>query len=357
MAFLGALRVCTIITSSFIIKIKSSRIKSSSQLQVLSDDPAMDDHCSNLAGREQRLSCSSTSSCEVNNEDEYQDDGLPDLLTGHQDNKSEGSNASSNANSIVDLILSMTGGRRSVSTSDLSTIADASDRPMRIGDAADPKADLQMFEDAYEQVVHAEAKELGFRVSYTDHRKAYVPLKPAYESKVYLSYLCLMPDDNEVVTSKDEDSKSEAPSRLGYDTILSPEKVKFLREERKAVLMQFAKLDGREQELQRRAWLDELKILEDDLEILRWRLDSARKKRNQLKQWIGMARVHQLRANINQVTAGIGNKLMKLGEMTGGTASELERKMERLAKVSIDQIKAAVGRPDLNDKETPKEQT
>ena len=52
----------------------------------------------------------------------------------------------------------------------------------------------------------------------------------------------------------------QRPSRLGYDTILNPEATKFLREERKAVLEQFAKLNGRDQELQRRSWIDELQV-------------------------------------------------------------------------------------------------
>ena len=71
---------------------------------------------------EQRLSCSSSASGgEVNHEDEYHDDGLPDLVlatagsklsTADQD--AEDTDDDDDENSVVDLILSLTeGGEKS----------------------------------------------------------------------------------------------------------------------------------------------------------------------------------------------------------------------------------------------------
>ena len=69
---------------------------------------------------EQRLSCSSSASGgEVNHEDEYHDDGLPDLVlaagklsTADQD--TEDTDDDDDENSVVDLILSLTeGGEKS----------------------------------------------------------------------------------------------------------------------------------------------------------------------------------------------------------------------------------------------------
>ena len=97
----------------------------------------------------------------------------------------------------------------------------------------------------------------AFKVTYTDHRKAYVPQSsstPDYASQVYLSYLCLMPDEEdegETAAAAAADTQSptqqQAVVNLGYDSVVTPEKMKFLKDERRAVLQQFAKLSGREQ--------------------------------------------------------------------------------------------------------------
>ena len=69
---------------------------------------------------EHRLSCSSSaSSCEVNQDDEYHDDGLPDLVLDASEVDESNADSSDNA-AVVDLILSMTGGRRSLSVDDLT---------------------------------------------------------------------------------------------------------------------------------------------------------------------------------------------------------------------------------------------
>ena len=98
----------------------------------------------------------------------------------------------------------------------------------------------------------------AFKVTYTDHRKAYVPQSsstPDYASQVYLSYLCLMPDEEgegETATAAaaadtQSSTQQQAVVNLGYDSVVTPEKMKFLKDERRAVLQQFAKLSGREQ--------------------------------------------------------------------------------------------------------------
>ena len=279
--------------------------------------------------REQRHSCSSsTSGCEINQEDEYHDDGLPDLVLQTQD-------APSSEDSVVDLILSMTGERRAVSVSDLSQ------------DSSKDEEDFETFEEE----AHAERKNLGFRVTYTDHRKVYVPPKPSYASKVYLSYLCLMPDEEEVTK---EDSK-DAASRLGYDALLSPEKMKFLKAERRAVLEQFAKLNGRQQELQRRAWIDELQVLEEDLSILRDKLSQARQKRSRLRQNIGKARVQTIRESWNQVTSEFGEKLMLFGEKTECKAAELEQTLGKMAKKSVQHLRSVVNAHNVEECEQESE--
>ena len=42
-------------------------------------------------------------------------------------------------------------------------------------------------------------------------------------------------------------TQQQAVVNLGYDSVVTPEKMKFLKDERRAVLQQFAKLSGREQ--------------------------------------------------------------------------------------------------------------
>ena len=66
--------------------------------------------------------------------------------------------------------------------------------------------------------------ESGFKVSYTDHRKAYVPKFSGQE--VYRSYLSLMPDD--------EDEYDETDSK--NHTVIA--------EERKKILAHFEALTG-----------------------------------------------------------------------------------------------------------------
>ena len=59
----------------------------------------------------------------------------------------------------------------------------------------------------------------------------------------------------------------------GSVTSITQEEAKSqLREERRAILEQFAKLSGREQELQRRSWADELSKLLDEVNIfhIKW---------------------------------------------------------------------------------------
>ena len=88
--------------------------------------------------------------------------------------------------------------------------------------------------------------------------------------------------------------------------------------------------------------MDELQVLEDELASLRRKLDEAKRKRSGLRQKIGMARVQSLKTSLSQVRTGLEEKLMVLGERTEGRASEIEDKIGRLAKKSMQQLWTAV---------------
>lgn len=274
-------------------------------------------------------SCSSsTSSCDAlnveNPDDAYHEDGLPDLILDHQlgshltlnDNpvlnikvdeasinelmsrsklsrlqrsrhlrsiqnmKKEGTHCSSSMSlekgrkhgssssedwystsegcdsSVIDLILSMTGGRRSISDSDVHS----GDKKILSENNESRGTGMNMAED--ESLVDlgddelvacaAERREHGYRVTFTDNTKVYVAPKPNSnydfllgKDTMYRSYLSLMPDGEE------EEAKNQ------------------LLEERRAILEQFAKLSGREQELQRRSWADELSTCLDEILTIR----------------------------------------------------------------------------------------
>ena len=262
-------------------------------------------------------SCSSSSSCDTinmeNPDDAYHEDGLPDLVLDHQlgshltlnDNpvlnikvgeeginellansklskqahsrrhrsvnniRKEGRGSSSCSlhkrrvhgsgsseewystsegcdSSVIDLILSMTGGRRSISDSDVH-----SGDPNKSSKHDDSNVEDESIVDlADDELVAcaAERRENGFRVTFTDNRKVYVAPKPNSnydflqgKDSMYRSYLSLMPDGEE----------DEAQNQL--------------MEERRAILEQFSKLSGREQELQRRSWTDELSNVLDEV--------------------------------------------------------------------------------------------
>ena len=136
---------------------------------------------SNDDSREQRLSCSSSTSSShepvnVNQDDEYHDDGLPDLVLTSSTGKcaEEDDESSDEDDHVVDLILSLTEGQRSVSVSDL---------------ASDMSQDSEYLNDPLEEttVTATPSGASGFRVTYTDHRKSYVSpskSKPSYASQV-----------------------------------------------------------------------------------------------------------------------------------------------------------------------------
>ena len=88
--------------------------------------------------------------------------------------------------------------------------------------------------------------------------------------------------------------------------------------------------------------MDELQVLEDELSSLRRKLDEAKRKRSGLRQKIGMARVQSLKTSLSQVRTGLEEKLMVLGQRTEGRASEIEDKIGRLAKKSMQQLWTAV---------------
>ena len=110
--------------------------------------------------------------------------------------------------SVIDLILSMTGGRRSVSASDVSSndrkvLTGANVRQEQKNGVDEPNTLIIMSEEDLVACA-AERREHGFRVTFTDNRKVYVAPKPNsnYDillgtENMYRSYLSLMPEGDE----------------------------------------------------------------------------------------------------------------------------------------------------------------
>merc|ERR1712020_738085 len=107
--------------------------------------------------------------------------------------------------SVIDLILSMTGGRRSVSDSDVHS----GDKKINSQEHESHEKDLNLVENeslvdlGEDELVAcaAERREHGFRVTFTDNSKVYVAPKPNSnydfllgKETMYRSYLSLMPD-------------------------------------------------------------------------------------------------------------------------------------------------------------------
>ena len=86
-------------------------------------------------------------------------------------------------------------------------------------------------------------------------------------------------------------------------------------------------------------------ILEEDLTILRRRLDEAKRKRSRLKQSIGMARVQSIRSSLTQARTGLGETVRMIGEKTEEAACEWEEKLGRIAKRSMQNLMTAVSYP------------
>ena len=112
--------------------------------------------------------------------------------------------------------------------------------------------------------VHAERTlNDDFKVTYTNHGKAYVPKI----SDKYRSYLSLMPDEEEVI--QDEATKAK------------------IHEERQKILAHFQALTGQQQEEQREIWTEELSILEDEIAQLKIKLGTKLNRRNHLRLLLG----------------------------------------------------------------------
>ena len=113
--------------------------------------------------------------------------------------------------------------------------------------------------------VHAERTlNDDFKVTYTNHGKAYVPKI----SDKYRSYLSLMPDEEEGEV-QDEATKAK------------------IHEERQKILAHFQALTGQQQEEQREIWTEELSILEDEIAQLKIKLGAKLNRRNHLRLLLG----------------------------------------------------------------------
>jgi len=188
-------------------------------------------------------------------DDAYVEDELPDLVLDTTLRKESTSsleaitNEGSNSSSIIDLLMSLSNGRRSVSDEGISHWIDATDEELG-------------------EEVHAErTMNDDFKVTYTNHSKAYVPKLSGTD--VYRSYLNLLPEDEE----KDEVDESKKSQ---------------ISEERKKILAHFKSLSGQEQESQRKIWSQELSQIEKEIAELRNQLGVKESRRNHLRHLLGI---------------------------------------------------------------------
>lgn len=260
------------------------------------------------------------------NEDEYHEDELPDLVLdtveARESSSSLAGNDDSTSSSVIDLLMSMTAGRGSVSTSDISQWVDATDEEVDRFDSEQVHAERTIEED-------------GFKVSYVNHKKAYVPKLSGTD--VYRSYLSLMPDDDDEDNIKKEE----------------------VAEERQKILAHFETLTGAEQERQRSLWTQELSALEDEIGKLKCQLVEKVQRRNVLKRLLGLStsiNMDVLKVNFNRV----GEKLTALHCVLDSTEERLVNQAEalqRVAKKSVDHLaKGIKQRIAQNSSQIPKEQ-
>merc|ERR1711997_1125876 len=160
--------------------------------------------------------------------------------------------------------------RRSVSSSDIAQWVDAGDDEIDNFDGEEVRAERMMNDD--------------FKVTYTNHSKAYVP--KVSKTEVYRSYLTLMPDEEEEGGGDTSTSKSE---NEGDDT-----KKAQIHEERLKILAHFQTLSGQEQTEQRETWSQELKILEKEISDLKSQLSAQINRRNHLRLMLGLQMIKKV---------------------------------------------------------------
>jgi len=212
-------------------------------------------------------------------DDAYAEDDLPDLvLDTHNHRNNSNSNSSldennqdydSTSSSVIDLLLSLT-RRRSVSSSDIDHWIDAGEDEIDNFDGEEVRAERMMNDD--------------FKVTYTNHSKAYVP--KVSKTEVYRSYLTLMPDEEEEGGGETSTTKSETDTD---DT-----KKAQIHEERLKILAHFQTLSGQEQTQQRETWSQELKILEKEIAELKMQLSAHINRRNHLRLMLGLQMIKKV---------------------------------------------------------------
>lgn len=115
-----------------------------------------------------------------------------------------------------------------------------------------------------------------FKVTYTNHSKAYIPKVSG--SEMYRSHLCLMPDlDDEYGEASETKSETEIDTKKAQ-----------IHEERLKILAHFQTLSGQEQTEQRENWSEELQTLEQEIADLKSKLSAELNKRNHLRLVLGL---------------------------------------------------------------------
>jgi len=187
-----------------------------------------------------------------NPDDAYAEDDLPDLVldTRKDSSSSLEGQEDSNSSSVIDLLFNLSRERRSVSSSDVANWIDAGNDEIDNFDTEQVHAERTLNDD--------------FKVTYTNHGKAYVPKI----SDKYRSYLSLMPDEEEGEV-QDEATKAK------------------IHEERQKILAHFQALTGQQQEEQREIWTEELSILEEEIAQLKIKLGAKLNRRNHLRLLLG----------------------------------------------------------------------
>ena len=144
-----------------------------------------------------------------------------------------------------------------------------------------------------------------FKVTYTNHSKAYVPKFSGAE--VYRSYLSLLPDDENEVQEKD---------------VLDESKKAKINEEREKILAHFQKLSGHEQETQRKVWSEELSQVEKEIAELKVQISIHETKRKHLRFLLGLDLMKKVKTEAKKSVTRLTKEFKELLHSNNSNATE-----------------------------------
>ena len=146
--------------------------------------------------------------------------------------------------------------------------------------------------------MHAERTvDSGFKVTYTNINKAYVPKLSGAD--IYRSYLSLMPESDD-----DEEENTRKTSSV-------------ISEERLKILAHFQTLSGAQQEAQRKTWTDELSVVEKEIGELKLKLGAKVSRRNQLRFLLGMEMMRKVKIEVTKQARKSLNQIKDFINMEG----------------------------------------